>query len=137
VNRTTAIAALLAAGTLLEAAVAQPPAPLREPLRRPSYSPYLNLTRPGGGPVQNYYGLVRPQVDFQNNLNQLRRDTQSIATGLAESQPTGELLTGHATGFMTHSRYFGTNGAGARGGATGRAGSTTMGGGGVRAPRSR
>jgi len=97
---------LLAAG----AAIAQPPSPLRDFPRRPGYSPYLNLTRTGGNAAQNYYGLVRPELEFRNNVNQLRNDTQAIAAGLAAAGAATELSTGHATGYMTHLRYFGTNG---------------------------
>ena len=92
------------------AALCQPPTPYGGYGRRPSYSPYLNLTRPGGGPAQNYYGLVRPEFEFRNDVFQLRRDAQSIASSLAAPQPSQELATGHATGYMTHLRYFGTNG---------------------------
>jgi len=90
-------------------ASAQPPAPGREPLRRPGYSPYLNLTRPGGGAVQNYYGLVRPEVQLREGINQLRQDAQTLAAGMAAAPSDAELATGHPTGYMTHLRYFGTN----------------------------
>jgi len=110
----TSVASLAVATTMIAASVAaaQPSAPLRDAPRRPVYSPYLNLNRSGGTLAQNYYGLVRPEIEFRNSVGQLRRDTQAIATGLAAPTPTEALETGHSTGYMTHLRYFGTNGAG-------------------------
>jgi hypothetical protein len=70
----------------------------------PGYSPYLNLARPGN-PGTNYYGLVRPQVEFRNDLQQLQRNTTRLQTGV--SQLTGgELTTGHPAGFMYFGGYY-------------------------------
>lgn len=102
------VTALLTVGV----SAAQPPAPLRDAPRRPVYSPYLNLNRGGGTTTQNYFGLVRPEIEFRNNVNQLRRDTQAISTGMAAPPPDADLETGHSTGYMTHLRFFGTNGSG-------------------------
>jgi len=106
------LAAALAATAAIFASpvVGQPPPPLSGGAPRPAYSPYLNLTRPGGGPSQNYFGLVRPELDIRNNVYQLHRDTQALAIGLATPAQSPELETGHATGYMTHLRYYGTNG---------------------------
>src|SRR5262245_21876578 len=91
----SSVAALAVLTTMIVASVAaaQPPAPLRDAPRRPVYSPYLNLNRSGGTLAQNYYGLVRPEIEFRNNVNQLRRDTQAIATGLSAPPPASELET--------------------------------------------
>jgi hypothetical protein len=111
---------------------AQPPAPLSPPARRPAYSPYLNLNRPGGTAVQNYYGLVRPEIEFRNNYAQLRQDTQALAAGIAAAPPGGELSTGHSFGYMTHLKYFGTNRAGGAGGLAARPGPVSVGSAGAR-----
>jgi hypothetical protein len=123
-KRRMQLAAAIVVATLTATVEAQPPSPLRPPPRQPAYSPYLNLTRPGGGPAQNYYGLVRPELEFRKNVNQLRQETGALAAGLTATQQGGELETGHSTGYMTHLRYFGTNG----GAAAGRGGAPRTGG---------
>jgi hypothetical protein len=42
---------------------------IERPFDRPAFSPYLNMFRSGNGPVMNYFGMVRPQQEF---LNQMR-----------------------------------------------------------------
>jgi hypothetical protein len=70
----------------------------------PGYSPYLNLVRPGS-PGMNYYGLVRPEVEFRNNLQQLQRNTTRLQTEF--SQATGsDLSTGHPSAFMYFGGYY-------------------------------
>ena len=80
-------------------------APLNSP---PGYSPYLNLAR-GGNAGLNYYGLVRPQLAFQNSLlglqQQVNTNQQLIATGLGGG-PIGSLETGHSAYFLTTGGYF-------------------------------
>jgi hypothetical protein len=39
---------------------------------RPAFSPYLNLLRRGNSTLSNYYGLVRPELDFRRADTQLR-----------------------------------------------------------------
>ena len=70
----------------------------------PGYSPYLNLLRPGN-PGANYYGLVRPQVEFRANLQQLQRNTTALQTGLSQ-MASGDLATGHTAGFMYFGGYY-------------------------------
>lgn len=74
---------------------------------RPPVSPYLNLARPGS-PGINYYGLVRPQQEFRNGLQQLQQQSnnQPQVTG---SQPE-DLVTGHGSHYMNFSHYFGGQG---------------------------
>ena len=104
-----AMSTVLAALAMSAAASAQTPY-FQESPRRPAFSPYLNLTRSGGGLAQNYYGLVRPELEFRRNDNLLRNDTQALAYGLAAaSTAPGELQTGHPVGYMTHLKYYGTN----------------------------
>jgi hypothetical protein len=90
------------------------------PASRPAYSPYLNLLRPDSSLVNNYYGLVRPQINFQNSLQQL--DAQQALGGNQQAgPPESQFLppTGRGARFMTQSRYFLTNGAGGLGGGGG------------------
>ncbi len=80
------------------------------PYQGPAVSPYVNLTRSGSPAGVNYYGLVRPQIEFSNSIQQLQQDVATnreavLTTSEAEANlPT----TGHATGFMTQAKYFNT-----------------------------
>jgi len=97
---------------------------LRYQPRRPTTSPYLNLSRLQTGPIPNYYSLVRP-LQRQRALNQQERAfrAQQTATlqqlqndvqqGLRLAAGTGKRSgflqpSGRAT-FGTSSRYFQTN----------------------------
>jgi hypothetical protein len=76
--------------------------------RQPSYSPYLNLTRPGNL-ANNYYGLVRPEIDFRNSINNLQQrygalNQQNTNPNATETEFPG---TGHSTAFMNYSHYYG------------------------------
>ena len=77
----------------------------------PTVSPYLNLTRPGGVPAINYYGLVRPQFDTYAGLRVLRQGIlQSQLVGTAVTDLDAVPTTGRPAGFMTHGGYFMTTG---------------------------
>ncbi|MBA4064124.1 MAG: hypothetical protein C0501_10505 [Isosphaera sp.] len=81
-------------------AAAQPPIPggPRQP-QRPAFSPYLNLFRPGASVTQNYFGLVRPEIQARQAIQDLNRNVlmnqemiQSLddsITGLSELPQTG------------------------------------------------
>jgi hypothetical protein len=74
---------------------------------RPAYSPYLNLARPGNAAV-NYYGLVRPQIDFNNAIGDIQQDLNTLAQPV---DPTGRDLagfpaTGHPVQFMNYTHYY-------------------------------
>jgi hypothetical protein len=89
------------------------------PTVRPTFSPYLNLLR-GGSPTLNYYGLVRPEVDFRNSLGQLQQQVANNQQALTEGEgATPVAATGHPTNFLNYSRYF-LNRGGQLPGATGR-----------------
>ena len=102
---------------------------------RPVYSPYLNLTRPGGVGA-NYYGLVRPQMDAQRNILLLQQaqmmgiSPEAFAdpfSVLGQLDPASTLTTGHSAVYMNTGHYYrypGQQGGGA-GASTGRAGGTT------------
>jgi hypothetical protein len=85
---------------------AQPPAP-RPPARQstPSFSPYLNLLR-GGNPAINYYGLVRPELEFRGAIRQLQQQVETIP-GQGLPAAAGQLPpTGHPVQFMNLSHYY-------------------------------
>ncbi len=81
-------------------------------INRPAYSPYLNLLRRNTGPVQNYYGLVRPQLQFQandeaidSNYQNLKRDVRESDSVRQEADQSSRLSeSGHAARFMSDLR---------------------------------
>jgi hypothetical protein len=89
------------------AAFAQYPGQPRATASSPAYSPYLNLLRPGNSAI-NYYGLVRPQIDFQNQVGALQQQYGALNRDInaAADQPTAPPTTGHAASFMSYSRYY-------------------------------
>jgi hypothetical protein len=109
--------------------------PATSPFARPVVSPYLNLALPGN-PGINYFGLVRPQLQTVNALNQLQTqyttlDQQLLATQ-AGGTPGYPLLTGHRSAFLNHYGYFqnwrtGTIGGGYPGAGYGTTGFGTTG----------
>src|SRR4051794_13123065 len=74
----------------------------------PTFSPYLNLLRPGNQAV-NYYGLVRPQQEFRSGLESLQQQYNTLNREVntpSENGPAGLPATGHAVTFMNTGRYF-------------------------------
>ena len=99
---------------------------------RPVYSPYLNLTRPGGVGA-NYYGLVRPQIDAQRNILLLQQAQMMgiPAEGMADPygilgqfDPASSLTTGHSATYLNTGHYYRYPGqqSGGSGGGFGSAG---------------
>jgi hypothetical protein len=79
----------------------------------PAFSPYLNLAR-GGNPAINYYGLVRPQVDFARAFDVLQGQLMA-GQQAAESRAPGEMAaTGHAVQFLNTGGFFLSAGGGPR-----------------------
>jgi hypothetical protein len=90
-------------------ASAQPPAPAGPPPQRPTFSPYLNLLRPGGSPAQNYYGLVRPEQQFRQSIGSLQGQVNANqqAIGNLQTNPAdGPAVTGHPVYFLNTGGYF-------------------------------
>jgi hypothetical protein len=89
---------------------AQAPAPYNRPqtnpFARPVFSPYLNLLRGGTNPAINYYGLVRPEIDFRNSILGLQQQVDAQAAATATAEGAGALGTGHPTQFNNLSHYF-------------------------------
>lgn len=90
----------------------------------PAFSPYLNLLRQGNSTALNYYGLVRPQVQFGNAIGGLQNEVD-LNRQLINSQNGGNsandpsaLTTGHAAVFLNTGGYFlnSNRGGGTQGG---------------------
>ncbi len=100
---------------LAQGALAQYPAPpypkKAPPPQRPTISPYTNLLRRGNSTAFNYFTLVRPELEFRNQLTQqgaaiynLRGQVQAQAAAAnAANQPQP---TGHPTTFLNYSHYY-------------------------------
>ena len=102
------------------------------PGNTPTFSPYLNLLREGGGVGQNYFGLVRPQVDFAQQNQMLGQGINALQAN--QMQP-GRMVGGYGytqIGATGHPVMFGTiNGGRFQGGYNGMAGGGGIGGGGA------
>jgi hypothetical protein len=104
-----ALTLALAAGTVYAQPIA-PQTPTQQPYSPPVFSPYLNLLN-RGNPAINYYGIVRPEVQDQQQLQRLQfglartnAEIQAATTTTPGLLPT----TGQTAGFMTQAHYFGT-----------------------------
>jgi len=98
------------------AAYAQQPGPAgmpyTQPYSAPVLNPYLNLLN-RGNPAVNYYGIVRPQIQQEQQLQMLqfglnRTAAEASAAETAATTPSALATTGHTVGFMTYTRYFNT-----------------------------
>jgi hypothetical protein len=89
--------------------------PQISPYSRPALSPYLNLFR-GGNPAINYYGLVRPQEEFNSSIQELHNELHATQTGMVNPTMSTNLpVTGHPTRFFSQGAYFFTHlGSGSR-----------------------
>jgi len=79
----------------------------------PTVSPYFNLLRNNSSPTLNYFGLVRPQIQTNANLQILHQQVlQPPATAISgQSGSDDVLVTGHAAVFMNTGGYFLSGGA--------------------------
>jgi hypothetical protein len=108
------VGVLLIVGVGPAAAQPQFSNPIQSPVAQPPVSPFINLFRQGNSPALNYYGLVRPQLEFRNAYQQLQQqqvsaEQQQAAVGPADV--SGLPPTGHVAQFNTQGRYFMTRGA--------------------------
>jgi hypothetical protein len=62
----------------------------------------------------NYYGIVRPQQNFNSAIGQLQSNQQDFADALQEG-PGRVIATGHSSRFLNYQRYFLNTGIGAGG----------------------
>ncbi len=77
---------------------------------RPTYSPYLNLTR-GGNPAFNYYGLVRPELDFRRAITDIQGQFNAFGGAGPTGTEEGGTVTGHRVLFDNLSHYYAGLGA--------------------------
>jgi hypothetical protein len=72
-------------------------------------SPYINLLRQGSPAGINYYGLVRPQFQFQNSIQGLQSQVTTLGSQVAtDTQGANAMpVTGHPVQFFNYSHYFG------------------------------
>ncbi len=80
----------------------------------PPLSPYLNLFRPGASPALNYLNLVTPQLQNQANIQGLQQQQTTLQQRLTQTatqtQTPARQGTAKVPGYMTHAKYFGSNG---------------------------
>ncbi|MCI0682574.1 MAG: hypothetical protein L0Y71_10755 [Gemmataceae bacterium] len=76
------------------------------PSARPTFSPWLNLNRRGTSSAVNYFGIIRPQVNFSNSIQQLQQETAAIEQQQATTAGSELPATGHVAGFLNHNKYF-------------------------------
>ena len=100
--------------------------PQTNPYGAPAVSPYLNMLRPGANPCSNYYGLVKPQMNTNQSIQQLQQYTFGInsATQPNTDEANRQSTTGHAVQFFNYGSYFPMAGAGRTGGLGGLGGQT-------------
>ncbi len=79
---------------------------------RPLISPYLNLNARGmTNSAVNYYGIVRPQMENHQAIQQLQQQfqtTQNLQPGQTGQLQEGEMMpTGHTMGgYFNYSHFF-------------------------------
>ena len=100
------LASLVSVCLLGTPALAQPPGgPPQGPRVAAPFSPYLNLSRQSTNSAINYYGVVRPEMQFANAIQDLQRQ---VAPGPFTNTNTGDqpIVTGHGFGFQNQNIYF-------------------------------
>ena len=122
----TTLAAALVWGGLAPFAAAQIGSYQPPIQQQPAVSPYLNINRFGQPPGLNYYNLVRPQLQTQQQISNLQQQQQLLASGLGSAntitpldQPVPPSSTGHPVNYFDWSRYFPLQGLPAGGTAIG------------------
>ena len=120
------LALLVVAAVAWESDAQTPPRPQQPPAPaapyRPPVSPYLNLLNRQTSPAVNYYGIVRPQVQFgqaiqqqqselnqlrqQNNLGQLRQDIDQLPARLKQDLAVAQPLAMPIPTFVNYSHYY-------------------------------
>ncbi|QVL34470.1 hypothetical protein KIH39_11340 [Telmatocola sphagniphila] len=70
----------------------------------PTTSPYLNLLRGGSSTLANYYGLVRPELQFRQQVQGLA--TQQVQNTQAINGIDNVPITGNSIRFLNTQPYF-------------------------------
>jgi len=101
------------------------------PINTPAFSPYINMLRDNGSPGLNYFGLVRPQLEFAQQNEQLGQNIQMLQG--QQNQPMRAMNGGYGysqLGVTGHPVVFNSFNQGQFGGGyTGMAGGGMAGGG--------
>ena len=76
--------------------------------QRPTFSPYLNLNRPGTSPAVNYFGIVRPQFQALSTFQSLEQQSATNRQAIADNgnSATGLPTTGKQVYFLNTGGYF-------------------------------
>ena len=128
-KRLSLVSALLIACAVLceaQSAYAQRRPPRVRSHSSPTLSPWLQLYRRDGGPLDNYHNFVRPEQQLRRTLDRHGTAIQRQKAGIrslgnqvstmqrgSSVRPTGA----HGT-FMNYSHYFGVGGGGGGGGSS-------------------
>jgi hypothetical protein len=98
---------LLTLGVLVLVASGASAQPQVGPVNRPpAFSPYLNLLRTGNSPGVNYYGLVRPQMEFRSGIQDLQQQVLTNQAAISDLNNSTVLSTGHRTSFLNTGKYY-------------------------------
>ena len=101
-TRSFALLAALGLGTLVPGRAAAQVVPYR-----PAVSPYINLGSPFADPGIMYYGIVRPELQFQRSIQGLQQRQLVLGQEVAAEERNAALPpTGHPVGFFNQSPYF-------------------------------
>lgn len=114
--------AVVALAAVAAPAAAQPQVP-GGGAQRPVFSPYLNLLNGGSSPALNYFGLVLPQQQFQQQAAQLQQQLSGANSDFLALQNQNRMLagglidlflpsTGHVGTFNNTGGYFNRVGGG-------------------------
>jgi hypothetical protein len=105
------VAAIASLGVLGFLATDSAKAQALRPFGTPPVSPYINLVRPGINPAVNYYGSVRPQLQYNTAINSLEQQVQASRVAITAAESQGVPTTGHPIAFLNYRRYFLNTGA--------------------------
>jgi hypothetical protein len=72
----------------------------------PAYPAALNLLRAGNPLYANYYGLVRPELEFRRYIGNLQTQTATNQQNISNLETQGIPGTGHGTQLLNTSHYF-------------------------------
>ncbi|HWG42139.1 MAG TPA: hypothetical protein VN688_05085 [Gemmataceae bacterium] len=72
---------------------------------QPPISPYINILRGGAPAAINFFNIVQPQLAFDNAINQLQMQQNSMGQAMAAGSTLGT-TTGHPVMFGNYSHYY-------------------------------
>jgi hypothetical protein len=99
-------AAIAALGLLGSLAVRPAEAQAWRPFGGPTVSPYINLLRRDINPAVNYYGSVRPQLQYNTAINSLEQQVTANRIAVTAAENAAVPQTGHPITFLNYQRFF-------------------------------